>query len=170
MATIRADKVVEGTASGGVEVDGLSIKDGIPRNNITWRLRNTTTQSITTSTYVRMALNSTDWDTGSIADLSNNQVTVTQTGKYWVNAQTTFNSQNYITSYMFRVNGTATAAGFIYQLVSGQPLKNFATILDLTAGDDVYVELYSYAGSTRTIGSTSIQNLQSIFEGYFIGE
>jgi hypothetical protein len=112
-----------------------------------------TAQSIGTPAHIQVQLDTTNFDVGSLADTTNNQITIRRAGKYQVMASAESpavldDGEFGLLGVHLNTFGTPVWDDFRYSAGANLNVKlSFSTILDLAAGDDLMLGLRHNEGA-----------------------
>tara|TARA_R100001440_G_scaffold60110_1_gene79915 strand:- start:819 stop:1388 length:570 start_codon:yes stop_codon:yes gene_type:complete len=180
MSTLKVDTILKRTGTGTITVgqsgDTISVPtgatlsvsgsaSGLPDNTPAFQVYMSSNQSVSTSTYTKVALANEYYDTDSAYDTSNYRFTVPsgKGGKYlfYFNADFDLGANNSkYGNVLIRVNGSTPTGGggtVSYGGASNNSGNNTETrTLTLAAGD--YVELYCWQnnGSSRNLWNPAV--------------
>ena len=184
MSEVKVDTISERTAANGIVVDGVTIKDSgltIPSggtltvasggtitnsgtatgfggdNTPSFRAYPSSTQSISTSTWTKVTLDSEEWDTDSAFDSTTNSRFTVPTGE---GGKYVFHYGTYLqgpddgeeTSVRLYLNGSPVAYSWVLQ---NSPKANCAfafgksVVINLSASDYVELWIYHNTGSSK---------------------
>ena len=116
--------------------------------------------SVANTTYVTCPFDTTVFDTHSLADLSNNQITIPSGMGGYYHMKGRARGANFITKRIIvQINLNGSTDEFMelagYGLATGQyPVGEVDTIKQLSAGDTVKLQVYHNYGSSRTFSGS----------------
>lgn len=170
MQTSGASMTLENTATGAYPSLSMTMQTGglarstNPPQAVSARMTKTSSQALTATTWALASWETTQWDTGGLADLTGERFTIRQDGKYLVNARAIFSSTAtnrrgiiavWKNSTVPGTNGVELARTDHIQVPNGADTANYAVtaVVDLLAGDTVQIGLW--AGASATAGSAN---------------
>ena len=113
------------------------------------------TTSVTTGTFTKVALNTTDFDTNSYFDKTTNyRFTPLVAGYYQINASVQMNTTSQSVLCTIYKNGSAYCWG-VGGYSSSLSATSVATALIYCNGSTDYIELYCYQGTGETLNANS---------------
>ena len=164
--TLKVGTITTPTGSGSITIPSGVAMTG-HNSPIFMAYANGTTQSIATATFTTWTNYTVVIDTDSMFDTTNHKLTI-PTGKggtYFISVQMNMSTSADFDEFAIRIRTNDNATNFLYSSVRNENFEtnHIAAVRDLSAGDNLTLDLYHNRGSAAVTDANNYKSNYSVF-------